>query len=187
MDGSSWPLARAWSEAALALATPEAYRAENADAQISDERLRQRVERRRAFALAHRGWAAYNLGDLDASRAAFAEAEPITARNFVGVAATPLDRFRAEAAIARGDLEQAEQLLAADAVMGGSSRALESLRAVFERRTGSAEGFEQYLESTRQRLARPAADFALADYGGESVSLGSRSGKVVLLAFWFPT
>ena len=54
-------------------------------------------------------------------------------------------------------------------------------------RNGSDEGYEEYLWSTRERFARPAADFSLVDYEGNTLELSSTRGKVVMLAFWFPT
>lgn len=182
-----WDLADEWSRTALGLATVDAYRAENPDTTLGEEQVAERADRRRAFALAHLGWAAFNLGRTEEAETAFAEADGVTRRNFVGVASTPLDRFRGQAALRLGNLDRAEELLATDAVMGGDDEALAGLRRIWVERNGSEEGLEDHLRSTRQRLARPVADFALTDYQGATFDLASTRGKVVVLAFWFPT
>lgn len=182
-----WALVEEWSRSALDLATPDAWRAENPDSKLTEEQVSARATGRRAFALAHLAWAAFNLGRTEEAEATFAEAEAITPRNFVGVAQTPVDRFRGRAALRQGDLDRAESLLATDAVMGGDTKALADLRQIWAGRNGSEEGFEAYLWSTRQRLARPVADFVLSDYEGAAFDLASTRGKVVMLAFWFPT
>ena len=114
-------------------------------------------------------------------------ARGITTANFVGVPHTPLNLYAGEAALRQGDLSRAEELLAPDAVMAGDDTALAALRRTYVQRTGSESGFDEYLWATRLKLARPAADFTLPSYGGEAVTLASRQGKVLLLAFWFPT
>jgi hypothetical protein len=50
------------------------------------------------------------------------------------------------------------------------------------------EGVDEQLSQTRQRLARTIDDFTLADYDGRQHSAADlRRGKVLMLAFWFPT
>ncbi len=182
-----WDLADEWATASLGRATVEAYRRENPDSTASDDVVAARVERRRAQALAGQGWARFNLGREEEALATFEAARAITRTNFVGVPQTPLFRYWGLAELRRGDLARAEELLAPDAVMAGNGEALDALRLLHARRTGGEAGFDELLLATRQRLARPAADFTLPTYAGEPVSLASRRGKVVLLAFWFPT
>ena len=57
-----------------------------------------------------------------------------------------------------------------------------------EANNGDEEGFDEFLWATRNELATTVGDFALLDYEGNEISMADVStGKVTLLAFWFPT
>ena len=65
---------------------------------------------------------------------------------------------------------------------------LSSILRGFQRAPGDDEGFDEFLWATRSELATSVDDFELLDYDGNPVSLsGVGDGKVMLLAFWFPT
>jgi hypothetical protein len=187
VDSGSWDLAERYSNAALALATPEAYRAEYPDREFDDEMVQRRVGSRRANSLANRGWARFQQQRVDEAMADFEEGSGHSTTNYAGIPYTPINTYWGLAAVEQGDFERAEELLAADAVMGGSERAMAGLRRAFVARTGSEDGIDDYLRARRDALARTIDDFTLPTYDAEEVSMSSLSGRVVLLAFWFPT
>jgi len=113
-------------------------------------------------------------------------AETSTPTNYVGVPETPINRYWGETELALGRPQHAAELVAADAVMGRDEGARKTLRAAYEALNGGLDGFDAFLWTTRQRLARQIDDVTLDDYSGEPVSLASTSGSVVLLAFWNP-
>jgi hypothetical protein len=183
-----WDLAEAHSRAALELATPEQLRADYPDAGYSDEQVETRVRYRRASRLAINGWALFNLGAEDEAFARFEEAAAVGSENFLGVPNNPLYRYWGRAALAAGDHETAIDLLGAETIFGQDREAAEPfLREAFAAKTGSEEGYEEFLWATRNRLAKPAVDFELPDYEGTLHRLSDTAGKVTLLAFWFPT
>lgn len=75
------------------------------------------------------------------------------------------------------------ELLAKETDPGG--RAL--LDSLYEDVYGSMEGLEERIAQEREKFFKAAPDFTLAGKGDVPVSLSSLKGKVVLLAFWFPT
>jgi hypothetical protein len=87
-----------------------------------------------------------------------------------------------------GDTEGAMTVLAPEAVFGDAHAAAPILKEVYVAANGSDEGFQEFLDFSRNHLARPVDDFTLTDYEGREVSFGEiRKDKVTLLAFWFPT
>jgi tetratricopeptide (TPR) repeat protein len=187
VDGEAWQLVEEYSTAALALATPDAFRADYPDREFTDEEVEERGTSRRATTLASGAWALVNQDRADEAMAMFEEADAITRTNYVGIPETPLYRYWGQASLAAGEIDRAEELLLADAVMGDDSDSVAALRQIYVDKTGSAEGFDEYLWSTRQRIARAVDDFTLPNYDDEQFALSSTNGKVVLLAFWFPT
>jgi len=65
--------------------------------------------------------------------------------------------------------------------------ALSLLEDLYTRTHGNSEGLEAMIEDAREAFSKKAPDFELTLEGGEKFSLRSLKGKVVLLAFWFPT
>ncbi len=188
-DHEEWMIAAEHAGAANELATPEAYRADYPDREFTDEDVAERVQRRRAEALAFEGWAVYNLGDTELAFARFAAADEIGSVSYLGVPNTPLYAFWGRAALSDGDLELAIKLLGAEVAFGNDGSNNETyLREAYVAKNGDEEGFDEFLWATRNELATAADDFTLLDYQGNEVSLGEASaGKVTLLAFWFPT
>lgn len=186
-DHAMWELAWERSQKALAQATVEGYRADHPDSRLDEQKLAARVNKRRELALAYAGWAAFNLGRRDEAEKLFERAEKHATFNYLGACDTPLRRFRGEAELALGHWERAAELLAPQALFGADPVAVVDLKKAYAGRTGSEEGFGAYLAAARHRLARKVDDFQLADYDGKAHSLSETRGKVVLLAFWFPT
>lgn len=183
-----WTLADEHSLGALELATPEQLRADYPDREFSDEEVAVRVQRRQASMLASDGWALFNLGDPDLATNRFEAADEIGSETYLGVPNTPLYQYWGRAALAEGDVDRALVLLGSEVVFGeDGSAAKPYLREAYVAKNGSDEGFDEFLWSTRNELATLADDFELLDYDGNPRSLFEASGKVTLLAFWFPT
>ncbi len=189
IDLDEWAVADEHSFAALELATPEAYRAEYPDDELADEQVADRVQRRKAVALANRGWALYNLHDPAGAFSAFEASNEAGSVGYTGVPDTPLYIYWGRAALGEGDLDTAIELLGAEVLFGESgSETLPYLREAYVAKNGDDEGFDEFLWAKRSELATTVDDFELADYDGNTASFSSlRNGKVTLLAFWFPT
>ena len=184
-----WALAREHSAAAFELATPETFRAEYGKWGLSDDDLAKWLQHFKAFYRAHEGWAAYNLGDTEPAFALFAESDAIGIESYLGVPTTPLYSFWGRAALAEGDVDRAIELLGAQTLFGedGSSDK-PFLREAYLAKGGDDEAFDEFLWSTRTNLAAAVDDFELSDYDGNTVTLSKAGeGKVMLLAFWYPT
>jgi len=188
IDLEEWTVADEHSLAASLLATPEQYREDYPDREFTDEEVTTRVQYRKASSLTNNAWAVFNLGDPEIAMQRFAEAEAAGSLTYLGVPNTPLYLFWGQAVLAQGDVDRAIELLGAEALFGeeGSS-ATPYLREAYAAKHGSDEGFDEFLWSTRNDLAKSADDFELLDYEGNSRSLSETNGKVTLLAFWFPT
>jgi hypothetical protein len=188
-DLEEWSLAQEYANSAIALATPEAFQADYPDREFTDEDIAQRVQHRHATALAYEGWAAYNEGDLETAFAKFAAADDVGSVSYLGVPNTPLYTFWGRAALAEGEIESAIELLGAEASFGDDpTNAMTYLREAYMAKNGDEEGFDEFLWSTRNELATSVDDFTLLDYQGNEINLAAMSsGKVTLLAFWFPT
>jgi hypothetical protein len=183
----SWEVVLDSATAMDAFANEDAFRAAYPDDDFSDERVESSVNRRRAWVVAYQGGALTELGRLDEAETRFLAAESIpSTTDFVGVPETPIDIYRGQAALLRGRAELAADLFAHDALMGGDERALEGLSEAYAAMNGGADGYEAYLEITRERIARPLPDIGLVDYAGTRFDLSSTLGKVMVLSFWNP-
>lgn len=183
-----WPLAADHAEAALARSTPEAWRAENPDRELSDEEVATRVQRRRVTALTYRAWSLYNQGQKAEALSLFEQAESERVNDYLGLASAPLDRFWASALLGEGDAAAALERISREAVFGDRDQAMPVFRQAWAAVNGSEDGLDEHLWQTRQRLARAIDDVTLAGYDGTTRSLSDlRRGKVLMLAFWFPT
>ena len=188
-DLEEWATAAAHAGAASELATPEAYRADYPDREFTDEDVAERAQRRMATSLAYDGWATYNMGDTELAFARFAAADEVGSVSYLGVPNTPLYTFWGRAALGEGDFDSAIELLGAEAAFGNDGSGAEVyLREAYATKNGAEEGFDEFLWATRSELATQVDDFTLLDYEANPVSLAEVStGKVTLLAFWFPT
>ncbi len=184
----AWELAERCYRDALPYATEEAYRAEHAGSPLRDELVARAARRRRAAVLVGLGWARANLGRLDEALAHFADARRFDLVRFLGNTDSKLGLYEGRTLHRAGRLDEALEVLAPEALFGQHEEARTALEEVYLARGGRADEFPAFLAAERQRRARPAVDFTLADYRGTPhrfLELGA--GKVVLLAFWFPT
>ncbi len=187
-DLEAWSVAGEHAAAAAVLATPEAYQADYPDREFSDDELAERAQRRKAASLAYEGWALYNLGDTEAAFSRFAESSDAGSVTYMGSPMNPLNIFWGRAALNEGDNDTAVKLLGLETLFGEDpAGAKPYLREAYVAKNGDEEGFDEFMWATRNELATPVDDFELLDYEGNAHRLSDASGKVTLLAFWFPT
>lgn len=188
LDRDQWQLGATYAEAALDRATPEAFLADYPDDDFTAEEAAAKADRRRVMSLADLGWALWNMGETDEATSAFEGAEPLKTVTYVGAADTPIDLYRGQAMLAAGDAFAAMEVLAPGAIMGSDDDAMSTLREAYVAEKGSEEGFDDWMWSKREELAREVDTFTLADYEGNTQDFAALAdGKVTLLAFWFPT
>ncbi|MCP4664641.1 MAG: hypothetical protein GY856_55365 [bacterium] len=186
VEAEAWDLVLEQSEASLALATPEAFKADYPD--MEDEKKIERYGKsRRGISLAHQGWALVNLERSDEGLATFREAQESITYSYVGFAETPLYRYWARTLLQDGDVDGAIELVTRDALYSRESEGRDLLRQAYVAKNGSDEGFDGFLWNHRLELARTFDSFSLPNYDDETVDLGDFKGDVMLLAFWFPT
>lgn len=183
-----WEVGVTYAEAAMGKATAEAFLADYPDDDYTAEEAAAKADRRKAMSLADLGWAQWNLGQTDEAMVTFEEAAPLKSVNYVGAADTPIDYYRGRAMLASGDADTAIELLAPGAIMGSDKDAMAVLREAYAAKNGNHDGFDEWMWSQREGLAKAVDGFTLADYEGNTQDFAALSdGKVTLLAFWFPT
>jgi len=183
-----WEIGAKYAEAAMTKATPEAFLADYPDDDYTADEAAGKADRRKAMSLTDLGWAQWNLGMTDEAMAAFERAAPLKTVDYVGAADTPIDLYRGKAFLAAGEPVKAMEFLIPGAIMNSDDEAMASLREAFVAEKGSDEGFDEWMWSERQALAKTVDTFTLADYEGNTHDFSALAdGKVTLLAFWFPT
>jgi len=182
-----WEIMLEHAKAMEAFANEAAFRAGYPDDDFTDERVEFSVNRRRSWVLAYQGGALTNLGRLEEAEDVFRRAEDVPATtDFLGIPETPIDVYRGQAALLLGRPDEAAELFAHSAVMGGDPEALEGLENAYLAINGSDDGVADYILSVRERIARLMAEVTLADYEGLPVSLGPTTGRVMVISFWNP-
>lgn len=182
-----WTLAGQRATAASGLATPEAYRSEYPESDLAEDEIEVKADARRVLAAANQGWALAHLDRADEALAAFEAAAPLSQANYLGVPSTNLFAYWGRTALASGDAEKAMELLGPTAVLGDDDEAFDAYRQAYAAVHEDDAGFEEFLWSARQDLAKMVDTFELPDYQGAIHNLGDTRGKVVFLSFWFPT
>jgi hypothetical protein len=188
LDLGEWMVADQHALGALELATPKQVRADSPNREFTDDEVAMRVRLRQASAMTYDGWALFNMGDPELAMNRFAAADAVGSVTYLGVPNTPLYQYWGRAALAQGDVDRAIELLSMETVFGEDGSAAEPyLREAYVAKNGSEAGFDEFLWSSRSKMAKVADDFELLDYQGNPRSLSETNGKVTLLAFWFPT
>ena len=184
VEAEAWDLAIQQADASLALATPEAFKAQYDD--ISDEDAQRWGRRREAFSAAHKGWAQENLGHHEAALDTFASNAEKTTYSFLGIDDTPLHIYWGKSLILQGRFEQAMEKLEVEALYG-PKEAKEAFIEAWAALHGSDEGLEEHFWSLRQKNAKPLPQFTLANYDGDTIDTADFVGDVLLVAAWNPT
>ena len=182
-----WSLAEIQAVAASTLATAEAYRSEYPDTELTDDEVIAKADNRSVMAATNRGWALAHLHRETEALEVFQAAAPLSQSNYLGVPSTELFSYWGRTALGQGDAERALELLGPTAVLGDNDEAFEAYREAYIAVHEDEAGFEDFLWSARQDLAKVVDDFELPDYEGAINRLGDTRGKVVFLSFWFPT
>lgn len=180
----NWDLAREFSEAAVGkLATM----LEDADL---DEDTIETVNHQRSAALMSLAWAKSNLGRDSEALALFEEAGKTAQFDYTGFSTWPtqeFDLYYGKALLKSGKAKEAISRLGPQGVILGDLAALDVLAEAYRVETGSSDGFTDFVEETRHRIARKLPEFSVFDYDGKEVLSSDVTGKATLLAFWFPT
>lgn len=188
VEAGAWDLALTGYNRALTFTTAEAVKNEFDTSKLSEDRLRRLTRRRQADALAGKGWALANLARLDEAMGVFAAAREVDEVLYTGNTQSLLGSYRGRTLLAAGRVEDAIAALAPEALFGGDAETWDAFRRAYVATKGDEEAFDAFAWTTRQRLARPATDFTLPDYGGAPQSFAAlRGDDVALLNFWFPT
>jgi hypothetical protein len=183
-----WQMAEEYASGALMVATPEAFKADHPGREFAPDRLERYVNLRKAECLAAAAWAKANLGGLEQAFATFEQARPYTNFSYLGSSETNFNLWLGRTLLLQKAYDRAFETLTPDAVFGGTPEALAAFKEVFVAKTGSEFGFEAKVEELRNKLAKAVVDFTLPDYAGREVNYSKqKEGKVMLLAFWFPT
>ncbi len=179
-----WNLAREFSEAAAGKLVEELE-----DPEL-DESDVESIEMQRSAALLSLAWAKSNLGEGGEALALFEEAGKTAQFDYTGFSSWPtqeFDLYYGKALLKNGKAKEAISRIGPKAVILGDLAAMEVLAEAYQADTGSADGFTDFVEKTRHRIARELPDFKVFDYDGAEVDSADLRGRATLLAFWFPT
>ncbi len=182
-----WSLAESQAVAASTLATADAFRSEYPDTELTDAEVVAKADNRSVMAATNRGWALAHLDRETEALEVFEAAAPLSQSNYLGVPSTELFAYWGRTALDQGDAERALELLGPNAVLGDNDDAMAAYRKAYIAVHEDEAGFEDFLWSARQDLAKVVDDFELPDYEGALNRLSDTRGKVVFLSFWFPT
>ncbi len=182
-----WSLAETQAVAASTLATVEAFRSEYPDTDLTDDEVAAKAGNRSVMAATNRGWALAHLDREMEALEVFEAAAPLSQSNYLGVPSTELFSYWGRTALTQGEAERALELLGPTAVLGDNDEAFDAYREAYISVHEGEVGFEDFLWSARQDLAKVVDDFELPDYEGTLRRLSDTRGKVVFLSFWFPT
>lgn len=183
----AWPLALEVASAAMANASAEAFAADYPDREYDAATLAERGENRKGLVLTQRGWARFNLGEVDAGLGDLAEAEQRLTTGFTGLPDNELHRVWGRALVAAGERGKGVKKLALVGIFGGDHEALELARE-HHASLDPSQDFEAYLWQLRRESGPKLPSFEATDYDRVARDYQELKGKeATLLTFWFPT
>jgi tetratricopeptide (TPR) repeat protein len=185
-EDEDWAMTEKHARAGLALATPEAFRADYPDREFTDEDAARRAARREGTARAWLGWALANTDRIEEATTEFETADATSSPGYFGVPSGPLYRLWGATETEHGDRDAGMERLARAALWTDDHDAMELLESLYPT-DEAATPFEDWLWETRVRTARTVDSVTLEDYQGTEHSLDDLRGEAILLAFWFPT
>lgn len=186
-DAEQWEPVLSYSQKGEQFATADAYKNDYPDREMSSEELTSRGNNRKGLLLTYAGWAKANTGRPVDALKDFAKAERLVHYTYMGYSNGELDYFWGRTLEQSGLLDDALQRLSPMAIFGEEEDALEALKEVFVKKNGGESNFDEFIKQQRLKFSRQIDNFSLAGYDGDRLELSSLKGKVILLAFWFPT
>ena len=185
-DAKDWELLAERSAKAVEKATLE-----NVRAYFDDEEEESLIELiynyERSDSLMMKALSEFKRGDFEAALKNYELSSQFLPVNFVGLGFGDLNLLWAEALIQQEEYEQALNVTAREALLGGAEEALELFRKAYLGNGGREDEFSEYSAQRRQEVSPEMLPFTAYDYEGGKVAFSDLKGKVTLLAFWFPT
>jgi hypothetical protein len=187
IKSGDWALTREYCQKARPMATADAYKAEHPKGNLTPEDISEAVNDRMGMLLVMNGWARANQGEIDAALGDFAGADSIVWHSYLGTPDYDLNLRWGKTLMMKGDYQGAIDRFATDALIMRNDEALAGLKDAYVALHKSESGFDAFAAQMHRSIAKPAADFGLADYEGAAHRFSDLKGDVTLLAFWFPT
>jgi tetratricopeptide (TPR) repeat protein len=187
VEARMWKGVLKYAGKAETFANAEAYAKEFPDRNYSQEQLQESARNRQGMLLTYAGWAKANTGQADEALADFQKAEPLVNKHYLGYSADELDLYWGKTLLQQGQAAAALERLASKAIFGNDESALDAYKAAYVKKNGSEDGFAAFMDKQRPAIARTLDNLAFETYDNQKIELGDFKGKVVLLAFWFPT
>jgi hypothetical protein len=186
-EAEQWKPVLSYAEKGNAFATAEAYKNDYPDREMSSDELESRSKNRKGLLLTYSGWAKANSGQPTDALKDFKEAENLIHYTYMNYSSGKLDYFWGLTLIQSGLLDDALHRLSPMAIFGEEEDAQAAMKDAFIKKNGSDANYDEFVKQQRLKFSKQIDDFSLADYDGNQLALSSLKGKVIVLAFWFPT
>jgi hypothetical protein len=186
-DAEQWEPVLSYAAKGEQFATPEAYKKDYPDREMTPDELESRGKNRKGLLLTYSGWAKANTGRPVDALKDFEKAEPLVHSTYMGYSYGKLDYFWGLTLTQSGLLDDALQRLSSLAIFGEDEDAGGALKKAFIKKNGDESNYDEFIQQQRRKYSRQIDDFSLAGYDGSLLQLSSLKGKVIVLAFWFPT
>jgi tetratricopeptide (TPR) repeat protein len=183
----AWDLVPVFYKSAEKMANAKTYKTDNSDLDYTDEEFEVAGRNRMALLLTYYGRAGANLGQVEEALAAFARADGMIRKTYLGYPDNELYLYWGKTLLEEGDAQGALGKLVPAALFCAQKDALDPLKQAYLAVGGNESGFEEFVWDQRLRLAKTVDDFTLDDYDGQPRRFADLRGKVTLLGFWNPT
>jgi hypothetical protein len=181
-----WQLVRTYCAGAKTKTTAEAYRADNPDEELTEEKIETAVKNRQGMVLVKDGWAQANLGQIDQALAVFAQADKLIPRFYFDIPEYDLDIYWGKTLLEKKEYQAAIDMVDMSALIMGHDKAKDILKKSYAGLHGDS-GFEAFAADLNIKIAPAAPDFEMPDYDGTRHSFNDLRDDVTMVALWFPT
>ena len=182
-----WDLVLKHAEAGKPFATPEAYRKQYPDSNLSEKRIQESGKHRKGLLGAYKGWALANKNMHKEAIAAFETAKKSTRFTYLGAPDSDLYLYWGKTLMMAGDHEGAMKKLAPTALFGANKDAMKAMEKAYSSHPGNGGDYDAFVHKLRAEYAPTMSDFTGINYDDKKQTYESLKGKVTLVAFWFPT
>jgi hypothetical protein len=182
-----WNPVLSYAQKGEQFATPEAYKKDYPDREMTDKELTSRGKNREGLLLTYAGWAKANTGRPIDALNDFGKAEKLIHYTYMDYSYGKLDYYWGLTLIQSGLLDDALNRLSPLAIFGEEEDAQQAMKETYTKKNGSDSNYDEFVKQQRMKFSKQIDDFSLADYDGNQVALSSFKGKVVVVSFWFPT